>query len=179
MIKVFFDTDCICSFLWVQEQNLIHLLYPDAKIYIVKEVYNEIYNPRVRLNTVRTEFQKMESNNLITVLPSRLVNTPEYLEYLELTTNGIDGGRAIGKGEASTIIEAKKQSGIVASNNLRDVKYYTDYYNLQLITASDIIKEAFNKRLITIADAENIWQNMIQKRRQMPTNTFQEYLDNL
>lgn len=36
---LFFDTDCISAFLWVNEESLLEKLYP-CKIVIPKEVYN-------------------------------------------------------------------------------------------------------------------------------------------
>lgn len=39
--RVFFDTDCISSFLWVDERNVIEELF-NARIVIPEEVYEEI-----------------------------------------------------------------------------------------------------------------------------------------
>ena len=44
--KLFFDTDCISSFLWVDETNIITELY-GGRIVLPEPVYNELSNPCV------------------------------------------------------------------------------------------------------------------------------------
>ena len=44
--KLFFDTDCISSFLWVKEENLLLKLYPGAVV-LPKQVYDELSNPSI------------------------------------------------------------------------------------------------------------------------------------
>jgi hypothetical protein len=42
--SLFFDSDCISAFLWVNEQNLLTLLYP-GRIVIPKPAYDEMSFP--------------------------------------------------------------------------------------------------------------------------------------
>ena len=42
--SLFFDSDCISAFLWVNEQNLLTLLYP-GKVVIPKPAYDELSYP--------------------------------------------------------------------------------------------------------------------------------------
>ena len=44
--KLFFDTDCISSFLWVKEENILFKLYY-GRIVLPKEVYVELLNPSI------------------------------------------------------------------------------------------------------------------------------------
>jgi hypothetical protein len=44
--KLFFDTDCISSFLWVKEENILIKLYP-GRIVLPKQVYDELCNPSI------------------------------------------------------------------------------------------------------------------------------------
>ena len=44
--SIFFDTDCICAFLWVNEESLLEKIYA-GKIIIPKEVYDEIDRPTI------------------------------------------------------------------------------------------------------------------------------------
>ncbi len=41
---LFFDTDCLSAFLWVNNQSLLVQLYPN-RIVIPQEVYAELSNP--------------------------------------------------------------------------------------------------------------------------------------
>lgn len=42
--SLFFDSDCISAFLWVDEQNLLNLLYPGLVV-IPKPAYDELSYP--------------------------------------------------------------------------------------------------------------------------------------
>jgi hypothetical protein len=44
--KLFFDTDCISSFLWVREENILFKLYPE-RIVLPKDVVSELSNPSI------------------------------------------------------------------------------------------------------------------------------------
>lgn len=44
--KLFFDTDCISSFLWVKEENILFKLY-SGRIILPKQVLNELSNPSI------------------------------------------------------------------------------------------------------------------------------------
>ena len=42
--KLFFDTDCLSSFLWINQEGILLKLYP-GRIILPKQVYNELSNP--------------------------------------------------------------------------------------------------------------------------------------
>lgn len=44
--KLFFDTDCLSAFLWVNEQAILSKLYP-GRIIIPEPVYNELSRPQI------------------------------------------------------------------------------------------------------------------------------------
>ena len=54
--KIFFDSDCVSAFLWVERQSLLGLLYP-GRIVIPDAVYRELSNPAVR--QLRERIDKM------------------------------------------------------------------------------------------------------------------------
>ena len=43
---LFFDTDCISAFLWVDHESILSKLFP-GRIVIPKEVYDELSHPGV------------------------------------------------------------------------------------------------------------------------------------
>ena len=53
--SLFFDTDCISAFLWVNEEFLLSQLYP-TKIVIPQEVYKELSNPSISDTTEHNQF---------------------------------------------------------------------------------------------------------------------------
>ena len=98
--------------------------------------------------------------------------------YRKLVSCQDPGHLIIGRGEASAIALAKVRGGVVASNNLRDVKSYVEEFGVELITTGDILKEALNRELITEAEGNSLWQNMLRKRRKLGYASFSEYLRN-
>ncbi len=85
----------------------------------------------------------------------------------------------IGRGEAAAIVLSKKNNGVLASNNFRNVEYYVELYELDHISTSDIIHRVVKDRTITVSQADAIWTKMISKKRKLPFNTFSEYLSDL
>lgn len=71
---------------------------------------------------------------------------------------------------------AKTYNGIIASNNLRDISKYVEKYGLEHVATGDILVAALNKGYIDEATGNQIWKNMINKRRMLPRATFTEYL---
>lgn len=66
---------------------------------------------------------------------------------------------------------------MVASNNLKDVRAYVEKYSLHHITAGDILCEALMVGIITENDGNEIWSEMLRRKRMLPAKTFTEYLE--
>lgn len=171
---VFFDTDCISSFLWTKTENLLVHCFGSDMI-IPRQVYNEISKVPHLLSKVDV----MISNGNLTV-EDIFVNSEEYELYLKLTTyNSSSLMPLIGKGEAAAIALSKKNSAILASNNLRDVKYFVELYGLKHFATHDIMHKVVSDGIISIGQADSIWIQMVAKRRKLPYPTFTDYLNNL
>lgn len=168
---IFFDTDCISAFLWVNNESILEKLYY-GRIIIPRMVYNEMSNPRVSWMKnkvdilIRSGCAKIEDIDLM---------SDEYKLYLELTSLG--SRKLIGKGEAACLALAKKHKAIIASNNLRDISQYIVEFSLDHITTGDILIEAYEKGLINENDGNIIWAKMIAKRRKLGANSFSDYLN--
>lgn len=171
---IFFDTDCISSFLWTRtERLLIHCFGND--MVIPRQVYNEIST----VPHLQQKIDVMVSNGNLTI-EDLLVGSQENDLYLDLT----DYTRSarlplIGKGEAAAIVLSKKNNGMLASNNFRDIRYYVELYGLDHISTPDIMYKAFSDGLLSITEADSIWTQMVAKRRKLPFSTFSEYLSSL
>ncbi len=169
----FFDTDCISAFLWVKNESILTKLYP-GKIVLPKQVYDEISKVPPLLKRI----EAMKNNGELSV-KSIEVDTDEYKEYSRLAVSPPLGEKIIGKGEAAAIVMTKHSDGILASNNLRDIKKYVQEYGLNHVTTGDILVEALNQGLITESDGNTIWTNMIDKKRMLPTLSFTDYINKL
>lgn len=170
---LFFDTDCLSAFLWVNEESILPKLYP-GKIVIPQKVYEEISNPKITHLKARVDM--LVSQGLVTIQPL-LIDSDEYELYTQFTHHPESGFKIIGEGEAASLAMAASSNGVVASNNLKDIMQYIKKLNLKHLTTGDILIEAYNSGLITKIDGENIWKQMISKRRKLGANSFEEYME--
>lgn len=170
---LFFDTDCLSAFLWINDTNILHELY-GGKIVLPEPVYRELSNPSIP--QIKQRADRMISNKDVSVKTID-TGTEEYKLYAELI-RGEKGQKHIGRGEAGGIALAKTYNGILASNNYKDIAPYIEKYDLKHIDTGQILLEALERGLITETDGNNIWSKMLEKKRKLPANTFSEYLVN-
>lgn len=170
---LFFDTDCLSAFLWINDTNILHELY-GGKIVLPEPVYQELSNPSIP--HIKQRADVMIRNNDVSV---KMIDTDteEYKVYVELV-RGQKGEKSIGRGEAGGIALAKTYNGVLASNNYKDIAPYIEKYNLKHIDTGQILLEALKNGLITEEGGNDIWRKMLDKKRKLPTNTFSEYLIN-
>lgn len=169
---VFFDTDCLCSFLWVGKEGILPLLY-SGRIIIPHPVYTELSNPRIP--HLKNRLDSLLSENLASIQEID-INSKEFQTYFQLTEAPSAGHAIIGNGEASAIALAKHSHGIVASNNLSDITAYIEEFNLKYITTGDILADALERNLIEESKGNAIWTQMLSKRRRLGASSFTEYL---
>ena len=169
--ELFFDTDCLSAFLWINDTNILHELY-GGKIVLPESVYKELSNPCIPHIKQRTD--ALIYNNDVSVKTIE-AGTEEYKLYSSLI-RGEKGKKSIGRGEAGGIALAKVYNGVLASNNYADIAPYIEEYGLKHIDTGQILIEAMEKGLVTEGDGNSIWSKMLAKKRKLPADTFTEYL---
>lgn len=173
--SLFFDTDCISAFLWVNKTSILQQLYP-GKIIIPKQVYTELSRPNMPHLKQRLDVLINTGDAKIMDI---LTESNDYNLYLQMTNNPQNGYKIIGQGEAASLILAKTNNGIIASNNLRDIEQYIKDWNLKSTTTADILVESYKNGLITENNGNIIWANMLSKKRKIGANSFTEYLNKI
>ena len=169
--EVFFDTDCLSAFLWIEDTNILHELY-GGRIILPEPVYEELSNPCIPHIKQRAD---MMINNHDASVQMILTGTEEYKLYSDLIRVE-KGKKSIGRGEAGGIALAKTYNGILASNNYKDIAPYIEKYNLKHTDTGQILHKALQEGLITETDGNIIWSKMLSKKRRVPANSFSEYL---
>ncbi len=173
---LFFDTDCISAFLWVDNESILSRLFP-GRVVIPREVYDELSHPGVnRVKGLKAQVDLMVRSGDATI-ETIMVGTDAYELYHKLTTGPGPGHRIIGRGEAAAISLAKEKKGILASNNLRDISDYVKEFELINLTTGDILKMALDEGIIDESQGNAIWHGMISHRRRLGYATFTEYLE--
>ena len=171
--NLFFDTDCLSAFLWVNETNILHELY-GGKIVLPEPVYQELSNPCIPHIKQRADILISSKDISVKAIEA---GTEEYRLY-SMLVRGEKGKKSSGRGEAGGIALAKTYNGVLASNNYRDIAPYVEEYGLQHIDTGQILVEALDKGLINEEEGNKIWREMLEKKRKLPANTFSEYLLN-
>ena len=140
-----------------------------------KQVYDEITTPDsywfVKKNAERL---KREGFLKIIFIENNYKSLKDY-------NNMIKGkyGRPIGKGEAAALSLAISKKGMVASNNLKDVKQIAQRNKIPLITSSIILTALYENGMLSDDEIENIWLEMKKRNTKLPSESFKKYYDNL
>lgn len=140
---------------------------------IPAEVYAELSNPSISHLKNRVDAMLASGNAQIATIQT---NTEEYKLYRKLVTTPDAGHVIIGNGEAAAITLVKERGGILASNNLKDVRAYVEEFDLKHMTTGEIMKEALNQGLITEDEGNSLWKSMLNKRRKLGYASFSDYL---
>lgn len=168
---LFFDTDCLSAFLWINNTNILQELY-GGRIVLPEPVYQELSNPCIPHIKQRADILIA---GYIAKVQEIKVGTEEYVLYAALV-RGKEGEKNIGRGETGGIALAKTYGGILASNNYADIAPYIKKYDLRHIDTGYILAEALKKNIITEAEGNMLWRQMLAKRRKLPFESFSEYI---
>ena len=114
---LFFDTDCLSAFLWINDTSILHELY-GGKIVLPEPVYYELSNPSIPHIKQRADIMISNKDVYIKTIDT---GTEEYKLYAELV-RGEKGKKSIGRGEAGGIALAKTSLPVPVSPVINTVK---------------------------------------------------------
>ncbi|ACM61533.1 putative nucleic acid-binding protein [Caldicellulosiruptor bescii] len=173
-MPVFFDTDCLCSFSWVNRLDIIVELFGN-NVCIPSMVFKEIE----RLRYTKSIFVYQNIKRKIETGEFKLVKLDPldtlYSEFLELVDPAKE--KPVGNGEAAAIVLAKQYNGTLASNNLKDVLPHIQPDQPPLITTETILYLAYQRKLISFQEGQQILDEMKLRKRKLSTYSFFELLD--
>lgn len=172
---VFYDTDCLECFLFVDAGHILEELF--SKIIIPEQVYSEIMAENTPA-IVKTNFKNLK-NRFVEIKEISFLSQ-EYTTY-NLIKKGLwsKTGKICGSGESAAITLAHLNNGLVASNNLSDVEEYIESLDIELITSSMILSKAVERDIISKENANDLWKGMINKGIKLPKEFFSDYFDEL
>ena len=172
---VFYDTDCLECFLFVDAGHILEELF--SKIIIPEQVYSEIMAENTPA-IVKKNFKNLK-NRFVEIKEISFLSQ-EYTNY-NLIKKGLwsKTGKICGSGESAAITLAHLNNGLVASNNLSDVEEYIESLDIELITSSMILSKAVERDIISKENADDLWKGMINKGIKLPKESFSDYFDEL
>jgi predicted nucleic acid-binding protein len=167
---IFYDTDCLACFLIIDECSVLFKMF--SKVIIPEPVFDEFFIESTPKN-IKNNLNLLINSGFVEVKEISILSK-EYSNY-RCIEKGYWGGKSLGKGEASVIALAIENNGMVASNNISDVKKLTDEFNLSLLTTAIILGKSVEKNIITQDKAEMLWKKMLNRNRHLPDSSFHDY----
>lgn len=155
---IFYDTDCLSSFLGVGRIDLLKKEYDT--IIISKQIKDEFFNESTP-KMIKKELDLLINEGFVKVLDIE-VGSKEFDCYYEFRLLDVENDEGIG--ELSIISLVIVNNGILASNNLKDVCKYVRKYNLEHITTAIILVNRFNNDHISFNEVENLWREMLKNK---------------
>lgn len=178
--KIICDNDFLSSFLWVGEEDLLTKLFKN-RLYVPDAVKMEleVLKSNRHGGGVYTKFLDLVNNKKLEILEIKL-NSPEEKLMEKIKENfKLKHGKELGAGELQMITLAihLKASFVIntASNNLRDIVNFIQTSQIDNITTMDVLCFAYEKKLKTFQELENIKTKMLARKRKLPNDTVEEY----
>jgi len=162
---VILDADFLSSFAWVNRLDILEGLYSKRMI-ILEEVLGELSRVPHLLSRV-----KLSICNGHIKSEAMFADSPEALQLAKFLETG-----RYGSGEASCMAYLTQHDGVLASNNLSDVKDFCIQNKKRLLTTADVMYQAYEMNLVDLEEADKIWADMLSKRRKLPASSFSEYM---
>ena len=170
------DTDFLSSFLCVDRFDII-LKTISGTILIPQIVYDELKRIESSSNRpLKWILEKMDSaikKKQVQIVDFD-IGSPEYQEFKKLTSPPMP----IGKGEAMAIAIVKSHNGILASNNLKDIKRFVTAGDILNITSDDLLCLFYNtyREETTPDEIESIREQMRFFGRRISPDSFSDLL---
>ncbi|MCX6055471.1 MAG: hypothetical protein NTZ74_11275 [Chloroflexi bacterium] len=101
--------------------------------------------------------------------------TPEHVLYKEYTDDISANHVAMGWGESAAIAITQVNNGILASNNLKDIRRLVAHLGIRHVMTENILTMVYSKGIKSVGQLDVIWRDM-RKNCWLPTETFSEYL---
>jgi predicted nucleic acid-binding protein len=160
------DADTLSHLAWAKRMDIIQNLLP-GRMVILPEVIDELK---------RTEHIYKKAEVLLTS-KAAIVDTLDMLGDEGQEFNTLYSTDKFGKGESASMAYARYRGCTLMSNNMRDVRRYCETNQIPILGVSGILYQSFKSGYISQAEAENIWSLMINKRRKLPVNNFNEVIN--
>lgn len=169
---IFHDADVLICFLEINEHGILKKLF--SKVIVPEIVYVELNRKKSHPN-VKKNLKTLIGDGFVEIEKIEFA-TPEYYDYTCMVEGYWTDDEPIGFGEAAALALALKHNGIVASNNLSDVKDLSNLDEIPILTFPMIMSFCFELNLMSRNEIDSVWNEIINNTNQkLPKNSFGEY----
>lgn len=160
--KIIVDADILIHFIKGDQLGLLCSIFKN-KLYIFKEVFNEVFNGKSR-----TQIENMIRFKQLVEL-SITSDMKIFKEFARLK-------KIYGPGESACMAYCRYNKDVLASSNLKDIKDYCSEYEIKYLTTMDFIYYALLKGKITEIECDKFITKVLSKGSKLPCKTMREYL---
>ena len=165
-VKVVLDADVIIHFSKGGCLGILPTILSGYEHIILDKVYNEIKHGI-----------KDQLDNQINLLGNIKVEkyTPkgaEMVEFAQLSRN-------IGKGESACLAYCRFNQNVIGSSNLLDIKNYCKTNQITYLTTLDFLYFAIKKGIISVFEADEFIQTVIQKDSKLPNLSMETFVSSV
>lgn len=170
--NVFYDSDCLVCFLAVGQCGILQQMF--SKVIVPKVVSNEILKPFKTPPHIKANMNKLIGMDFVEVR-EMIVGSRVHNKYIEIKNNH----QYMGDGEAAVLALTYENGGVIASNNLSDIRVFAEDNDLNFITTAFILAKAYEKGIKSRSELDMIWSDMLNEKRErsLPrgVKSFTEY----
>ena len=157
------DSDVIRHLIKGNRLSLLFELY-GKHLVILDVVRDELLKSKHIQTTVENfiKFNKIE----VRTFPSEKESILREFAFLK---------KRFGLGESACMAVAKFENNIIASSNLKDIAQYCADNSIEYLTTMDILYDAFEKKILTENEADEVIQKILSKNSKLPVNRISKY----
>jgi hypothetical protein len=96
------------------------------------------------------------------------------LEYAHLTSIR---GLGLGAGESACLVYARFNKNVLASSNLKDIKQYCSFHNIEYVTTIDLLVIGYEKFILTEQECNDFIETVRGTGSKLPEKRFSEILE--
>lgn len=160
--KIVLDADVIIHFWKGGKLSLLPLIYKKNRYILLKQVYKEISNGKLK-------------NDLITILNWKKIEEFDISTNMDVLKEFAFLKKRFGIGESACMAYCKYNKDVLASSNLKDIKTYCKNNKIQYLTTMDFINSAYEQKMLDEAECDYFIYNVKSKGSILPCNKIKEY----
>lgn len=163
--NILIDADVVSHFITAGEEDYLHLIFPDNKIYILDKVHAELQKwPK--------EATRAKVSDLIGSKKLRLISFPEDHDEMKREYFSIKTLMFKGDGESACLAFVRHTPGILASSNLKDTRHYCEMHKIDYLTTIDFLCAALARGVFDAARCNKFIKTVLSHRGRLPAIDF-------
>ncbi len=163
------DADVVSHFISGGEADHIHEIFAGTPMFILDKVHRELQNWPIAS-------AKEKVSDIISRGNIKLMNFPEENDEIRKEYFLIKKLQFKGDGESASLAVARFQKNILASSNLRDIKYYCELHKMDYLTTMDFLCAALKNNFFDLARCDQFINRVLAANGKLPVKKMRDHI---